>query len=144
MRHKGIQQEYPEIDRWAVRPAFAGLGVLCAGLFFAFCYGALGITPVRRWFTALHPQIFMFFRNAWGNGDAGHEIRTTLLIWVLLIGLPMAVIAAIFTYRSANHAGRERQAPKWLPFWCAIAAVLIMVVVIVYAGLLGSLGQAAG
>ncbi len=144
MRHKGIQQEYPEIDQWVVRPAFAGLGVLCAGLLSAFCYGALGITPVRRWFTALHPRIFMFFRNAWGNGGAGHEIRTTLLIWVLLIGLPTAVIAAIFTYRSARHAGRDKQIPKWLPFWCAVAAALVMVVVIVYAGLLGPLGQAAG
>ena len=144
MKYKGIQQEYPEIDQWVVRPAFAGLGVLCAGLLFASCYGALGITPVRRWFTALHPRIFIFFRNAWGNGGAGHEIRTTLLIWMLLIGLPMAVIAAIFTYRSANHAGREGQTPKWLPFWCASAAVLIMVFVIVYAGLLSSLGQAAG
>ncbi len=67
MKYKGIQQEYAEIDQWVVRPAFAGLGVLCAGLLFAFCDGALGITPVRRWFTALHPRIFMFFRNAWGS-----------------------------------------------------------------------------
>jgi|GEM_PF-5319045 len=142
MVNKGIQQEYPEIDRWAVRPAFAGFGVLCAGLLFAFCYGVLGITPVRRCFTALHPQIFMFFRNAWGNGDAGHEIRTTLLVWAMLIGLPTAVIAAIFTYRSACHGGREKQIPKWLPFWCAIAAVLIIVFIIGCSGMLGSLSQA--
>ena len=42
MVNKGIQQEYLEIDRWAVRPAFAGFGVLCAGLLFAFCYGGAG------------------------------------------------------------------------------------------------------